>query len=94
METKKIEVVKEWPKPKLVQDIQIFLGFANFYQQFIQGFSKIAVVLTSMLKTTMSSQMLVTNKLLTIDKIDGIEGNDELIKKCRKLSKTGKLSKS
>ena len=28
------------------------LGFANFYQQFIQGFSKIAALLTSMQKTT------------------------------------------
>ena len=31
METEKIEVVKEWPKPKSVWDIQVFLGFANFY---------------------------------------------------------------
>ena len=35
MEAKKIEVVKEWPEPKFIQDIHIFLGFANFYQQFI-----------------------------------------------------------
>ena len=28
------------------------LGFANFYQYFIQGFSKIATPLTSILKTT------------------------------------------
>ena len=54
MEAKQIEVVKEWPKPKSIQDIQVFLGFANFYQQFIQGFSKIATLLTSMLKTTVS----------------------------------------
>ena len=43
IKAEKIEVVKEWPKPKLVQDIQVFLSFANFYQQFIHGFSKIAV---------------------------------------------------
>ena len=35
MEAEKIEVVKEWPEPKLVRDIQVFLGFANFYRQFI-----------------------------------------------------------
>ena len=35
MEAKKIEVVKKWPEPKSVWDIQVFLGFANFYQQFI-----------------------------------------------------------
>ena len=33
----------------------MFLGFANFYQRFIQGFSKIAAPLMSMLKTTTSS---------------------------------------
>lgn len=30
----------------------MFLGFANFYRQFIQGFSKIAGPLTSMLRTS------------------------------------------
>ena len=31
MEAERIEVVKNWPELKLVQDIQVFLGFANFY---------------------------------------------------------------
>ena len=35
MEAKKIEVVKDWLKPKSVCDILILLGFANFYWQFI-----------------------------------------------------------
>ena len=52
MEEERIEAVKAWPEPKSIRDIQVFLGFANFYQRFIQGFSKIATPLTSMLKTT------------------------------------------
>ena len=32
IEAKRIKVVKEWPEPKSVRDIQVFLGFANFYQ--------------------------------------------------------------
>ena len=52
MEAERIEVVKDWPEPKSVRDIQVFLGFANFYWRFIQGFSRIAAPLTSMLKTT------------------------------------------
>ena len=47
-----------------------------------------------MLKTTVSSQVLVTNEVLAANEVDGIEGGDELIEKCGKLSKTWKLSKS
>ena len=52
MEAEQIEVVRKWPEPKSVRDIQVFLGFANFYRRFIQGFSRIAAPLTSILKTT------------------------------------------
>ena len=48
----------------------------------------------SMLKTTVSSQVFVADKVLAADEVGGIEGGDESIEKCRKLSKTGKLSKS
>ena len=52
IEAERIEEVKEWPEPKSVQDIHVFLGFANFYWRFIQDFNRIAALLISMLKTT------------------------------------------
>ena len=52
MENKRIEIVKNWPEPKLMRDIQVLLGFASFYQSFIQGFNKSAKPLTSMLRIT------------------------------------------
>ena len=52
IEDERIRAIKQYPEPKSVRDIQIFLGFANFYWRFIQGFSYIATPLTSMLKTT------------------------------------------
>ena len=52
MEEKQIKAVYDWPKPQSVRDIRVFLGFANFYRQFIQGFSRLAAPLTSILKTT------------------------------------------
>ena len=55
MEVEQIEVVRKWPEAKSVQDIQVFLGFANFYRRFIKGFSRIAAPLTSILKTTNKS---------------------------------------
>ena len=52
IEDKKIETVNNWPEPKSVHYILAFLGFANFYWSFIQGFNKIAGPLPSILKTT------------------------------------------
>ncbi len=51
MEEEQIKTIRNWPEPQSLRDIQVFLGFANFYQQFIQGFSRLAVPLISMLKT-------------------------------------------
>ena len=52
MEEERIDAVKALPEPKSIRDIQVFIRFANFYRRFIQGFSKIAAPLTSMLKTS------------------------------------------
>ena len=56
MKNKRIEAVKQWPESQLVQDIQVFLGFANFYPRFIQGFSRIAIPFTSTLKTSENTE--------------------------------------
>ena len=52
MEDEWIKVVRNWSEPKSVQDIQVFISFANFFQCFIRGFSGTAALLTSLLKTT------------------------------------------
>ena len=62
MKVERIEVVKNWPKPKSVCNIQVFLGFVNFYWQFIKGFSKIATLFTLILKTIGSSDKLAFGK--------------------------------
>ena len=53
----------------------------------------IAVPLTSILKTTVSLLVLVANEVCAANKVGGIDGDDELIEKYRKLLKTGKTSK-
>ena len=96
MEAKKIEMVREWLEPKSIWDIQVFLGFANFYRQFIQGFSKIAAPLTSMLKTTRSpdvSRPEVGNGNSEVVGFGIGGGGEELAKKSGK-SKAQKTSKS
>lgn len=46
--------MRGWPKPKSVRDIQVFIRFTNFYKHFIQGFSKIATLLTLIMKISAS----------------------------------------
>ena len=42
MDLVKVAAVQEWAIPKSVHNVCRFLGFANFYRQFIHDFSKIA----------------------------------------------------
>ena len=35
IEENPIKIVKNWPEPKLIRDIWVFLGFDNFYWRFI-----------------------------------------------------------
>ena len=41
MDPEKFSGVNNWGILKTIQDIQCFLGFANFYRRFIKGFSRI-----------------------------------------------------
>jgi len=42
MQKEKVLGVLEWPRPKMVKDVQKFLGLANYYRQFVKDFTKIA----------------------------------------------------
>ncbi|KAI1686157.1 reverse transcriptase [Pyrenophora tritici-repentis] len=48
MSEEKIQVIKDWPTPTTVVQIQSFLGFLNFNRQFIKDFSDIAIPLTKL----------------------------------------------
>jgi len=41
----KIKIIQDWLEPKKVKDIQSFLGFANFYCQFIFNYLDIVILL-------------------------------------------------
>ena len=50
MDPARIQTLAEWPVPKTFRDVQVFLGFANFYRRFIYRYSKITTPLSSLLK--------------------------------------------
>ncbi|XP_063812535.1 uncharacterized protein LOC135050206 [Pseudophryne corroboree] len=38
MDPKKLQAIHDWPIPTTLKGVQRFLGFANYYRRFIQGF--------------------------------------------------------
>ncbi|USP74003.1 retrotransposon nucleocapsid protein [Curvularia clavata] len=44
------KTAQEWPEPRTVRDVRVFLGFMNYYRRFIANFSRIALPLTELLK--------------------------------------------
>ncbi|KAJ9521797.1 hypothetical protein QJQ45_024663, partial [Haematococcus lacustris] len=44
----KVQVVKEWPTPRNLKDLQAFLGLANYFRRFIPNFSSLAAPLTNL----------------------------------------------
>ena len=50
MEKEKVKGVLEWPIPKSVKDVQKFLGLANYYRRFIEGFAMVVKPLHDLVK--------------------------------------------
>jgi hypothetical protein len=46
----KIQLIHDWPAPTTLTDLWSFLGLANFYRQFMLGFSHIAWALSQVTK--------------------------------------------
>jgi len=46
MSNDKVKIIQDWLELKKVKDIQSFLGFTNFYHQFIFNYSDIVILLT------------------------------------------------
>ena len=40
MDEEKLEIIKNWPRPRNVKDLRSFLGLVNYYRRFIDGFSE------------------------------------------------------
>jgi hypothetical protein len=52
MDPKKVQAILNWPTLKLKKELQQFLGLANYYQHFIDGFTFTASPLNSLTGNT------------------------------------------
>jgi len=56
MESDRISTLEDWPTPKSVRDVQVLLGFTNFYRRFIRKYAKVTLPLTELLKKSETSR--------------------------------------
>jgi hypothetical protein len=69
MDESKVKVIRDWPEPRKVKDVQSFLGFANFYQRFIAHYSDIVVPLT---RLTLGARAITVGSWPMFDTCHGI----------------------
>ena len=50
VDPEKVQAIQQWQPPRSVKGVRSFLGFANYYRQFIPKFSNIASPLTALTK--------------------------------------------
>nr|GEY86938.1 reverse transcriptase [Tanacetum cinerariifolium] len=46
----KVEAITKWPRPKTVIEVRSFLGLAGYYRRFVEGFSRLALPLTKLMR--------------------------------------------
>ena len=49
MDPSRVAAIKDWPTPTTYREIQVFLGFANFYRGFIHRYSAVVASITDLL---------------------------------------------
>nr|GEY34289.1 hypothetical protein [Tanacetum cinerariifolium] len=50
MDPAKVEANTKWPRPKTVTEVRSFLGLASYYRGFVEGFSRLALPLTKLMR--------------------------------------------
>ena len=58
MDQRRVATINEWEPPKTYRELQVFLGFANFYRRFVAGYSKITAPLSDLLKGSKNGKKL------------------------------------
>nr|GFB04818.1 hypothetical protein [Tanacetum cinerariifolium] len=45
-----VEAITKWPRPTSVTEVRSFLGLAGYYRRFVEGFSRLALPLTKLMR--------------------------------------------
>jgi hypothetical protein len=56
MESDRISTIEDWPTPESARDVQVLLGFTNFYRRFIRKCAEVTSPISNLLKTQGSQQ--------------------------------------
>ncbi|GKF91394.1 hypothetical protein Tco_0275095 [Tanacetum coccineum] len=50
MDTSKVKAITKWQRPTTVTEVRSFLGLAGYYRRFVEGFSRLALPLTQLMR--------------------------------------------
>ena len=50
VDLQKVEAIESWERLKIVSKVQSFLGLVGYYRRSVEGFSKLAIPLTTLMK--------------------------------------------
>nr|GFC93551.1 putative reverse transcriptase domain-containing protein [Tanacetum cinerariifolium] len=50
MDPTKVEAITKWPRPTSVTEVRSFLGLAGYYRRFVEGFSRLTLPLTKLMR--------------------------------------------
>nr|GEU92730.1 retrotransposon protein, putative, Ty3-gypsy subclass [Tanacetum cinerariifolium] len=50
MHPAKVKAITKWPRPKTVTEVRSFLGLASYYRRFVEGFLRLALPLTKLMR--------------------------------------------
>ena len=50
VEPTKVEAIVNWPRPTTMIEVKSFLGMVGYYRRFVEGFSKLALPMTRLIR--------------------------------------------
>jgi hypothetical protein len=69
IDPRRVTDITSWEVLKTFRDIQVFLGFCNFYRRFIRNYSRIALPLTALLKGSKNGRKLGQVNLTLVERL-------------------------